>query len=513
MASAEAALAALRLNSKSISLNNLSDKSVKLSGESFPFHTKCTFTAAGKTLTYSLISLFLLVHDPKQKLLKYKQLCTKYEVEDSVKILDKNAILEYLLGGADAAEEGRIEERERHADKPDASAKDEAERERSSAKKEKHKSRKRSSRDDEKTPGSSSKKKEKTAITQQDIMKNLNIVVDKRGGKKAAPKPDGGEVDVEMVVDASETNNEDDKATGLDEPPTLLSQEEEERKAIQDSLSAAGYEATELTAEALEADRAEVGEKITSFEIPVGNSASILRCGATATKSTPKQKSTGSLSGRNFAGVLELYMESLKQPSSSKNSKRSSLGSKSSSAKKAARPSGKPIIIVPSGMTSPITLLNSFEFFQNARFIPREVMVKKMTGAKPTSVTIKRNVSARLGGGEVEYEIIDNPIRKLQSPKDWDRVVAVVAQGAAWQFKGWKMMRGRTAGPVDIFSNAFGYYVGFEGAPVPTELQGWNVKRVSLSKDKRGLDSVVYAGFWNNLDEWMSVHKRGYLPE
>ena len=283
MASAEAALAALRSNSKSISLSNLSEKSVKLSGESFPFHTKCTFTTAGKTLTYSLISLFLLVHEPK-KLLKYKQLCSKYEVEDSVKILDKNAILEYLLGGADAAEEGRIEEQERHADKPDASAKDEAELERSSAKKEKHKSRKRSSRDDEKTTGSSSKKKEKTAITQQDIMKNLNIVVDKRGGKKAAPKVDGGEVDAEMIVDASETNNEDDKASGVDEPPTLLSQEEEERKAIQDSLSAAGYEATELTAEALEADRAEVGEKITSFEIPVGNSASILRCGATATK-------------------------------------------------------------------------------------------------------------------------------------------------------------------------------------------------------------------------------------
>lgn len=510
MASADTALSALRSNAKSISLNAISDKSLQISGESYPLSTKCTFTTSSKTLTYSLISLFLLVQDPNISVLKYKQICTKYKVEDSVKTLDKKAVLEYFLGGPNAVEEGSIEER--HSDRKDSKE----DRERSSTKKDKHKSRKRPSRDEEKAPSGSSKKKEKTAITQQDIMNNLTTVVDKRGEKSRGQEQEtaGNAVDAEMIMDTFETPNENGSTPGIndDEPPTLLSQEEEERRAIQACLSAAGYEATEISAEALETDRAEVIEKITSFEIPVGNSASILRCGATATKSSSKQKSAAPSSGRNFARVLELYTESLKQPRLDKHSKSSSNGNAPGSAKKVVRPTGKPIIIVPNGMTSPITLINSLEFFQNAQFIPREVMVKKSSGAKPNSVTMMRNVSSRLGGGKIEYEIIDNPIRKLNSSKDWDRVVAVIAQGAAWQFKGWKMTRGRDANPVDIFSNAFGYYIGFEGAPVPKELQGWNVKKGSLFKDKRGLDSVVYASFWNGLDEWMSVHKRDYLP-
>jgi len=38
------------------------------------------------------------------------------------------------------------------------------------------------------------------------------------------------------------------------------------------------------------------------------------------------------------------------------------------------------------------------------------------------------------------------------------------------------------------------------------------VKRGTLSRDKRGSDSVVAASFWHALDEWMSVHKPEYLP-
>ena len=82
-----------------------------------------------------------------------------------------------------------------------------------------------------------------------------------------------------------------------------------------------------------------------------------------------------------------------------------------------------------------------------------------------------------------------------------------MALGAGWQFKGWKK-----ESPVDVFTDSYGFYISFEGTPIPKELQGWSVKKGVLSKDKRGLDSVVYASFWNGLDEWMNVHKREYLP-
>jgi len=343
----------------------------------------------------------------------------------------------------------------------------------------------------------------------------LNTVVDKRGqkGEDEVAQDDGGNTagESEMTMDTDVTQN--DESAGTDEPPKPLPQEEEEHLAIQACLSVAGYDATKVSKEVLEKDRAEVNEKIASLEIPVGDSATILRCGATATNTSSKRKAVATSSDKNFARVLELYAESVKQSRSVKRDpKRSRTGDPLGSAKKSNKPIGKPIIIVPNAMTSPITLINSMRFFQNSQFVPREIAVKSLSGPKPTSVTVKRTVSSRLGGGTIEYEIVDNPDRKLKSPSDWDRVVAVIAQGAAWQFKNWSMVRGREANPVDVFSKAFGYYIGFEGAPIPKELQGWNVKKGYLSKDKKGLDTVVYGSFWNGLDEWMSVHKRDYLP-
>jgi parafibromin len=41
----------------------------------------------------------------------------------------------------------------------------------------------------------------------------------------------------------------------------------------------------------------------------------------------------------------------------------------------------------------------------------------------------------------------------------------------------------------------------------------WAIERGTLSREKRGLDSVTYAKFWNGLDHFMSVHKRELLPQ
>jgi len=180
-----------------------------------------------------------------------------------------------------------------------------------------------------------------------------------------------------------------------------------------------------------------------------------------------------------------------------------------------------PLIIVPNAMTSPIGMINANNFFANAKFIPRDRTAAK----KVSTLVFKRRISSRLmsrgiggggGGGslssngassgEMEYELMDNPATKL-SRHDWDRVVAVIAHGEKWQFKGWKWTE-----PVEIFSNCFGFYIGMEGAPIPKGLIGWNVKKAFLNRDKRGLDRVAHASFWNSLDEWMVLNKRDYLP-
>ena len=483
------AVAAFRSTKGPLSLESISMNNITIGNEKFPIGTKCTFETGGKSLTYSLLSIFLQVHDPSISLVQYRHLCKKYKVQDPVKATDKNIVLAHFQRTVSASGEENSSDR-----KPPK-----VDKQTSSTKKGKSST----------NTASIAKKKEKTPITQQQIMDSLNIVVDKRAEKMDAQQNE--------LVDVDEiTLKKADHTTSNDEPPKLVSQEDEERKAIQACLSAAGYEATKVSQEDLELDRSSV-EQITGFEVPVGNSASVLRCGATASNPSGAKRKGGSLSsssannGRNFARVLELYAESLKSEKSGKHSSKRTRFEDQSQAQKIVKPSGKPIIIVPNAMTSPITLVNAQDFFERSKFVPREIAIQNHSGPKPTSVNVMHVVSSRLGGGTIEYEVIDNPLRKLQKSEEWSRVVAVIAQGAGWQFKGWKTPKGREANPVDVFSNSFGYYIGFDGAPIPSELQGWNCKTGFLSRDKRGLDSVVHASFWNGLDEWMSIHKSEYL--
>lgn len=492
----------------------------------------------------SLISLFLHLQNPSISFPDYKRLCKEYDAQDFVKVTERMYVSSYFLkedivkkvridvgGGIDKDQEkDGLDKMEGDRSKHRESDRD---RGRSSHKDSRHSSSRvsKSKRGREDSIGGSAKKKDRkedasTPITHHQLLEDLNIVVDKRAGAPNAKKQaiDGvsdavvkddekGDKDVEEKTTVKGNGNSDKDVAPTEEPPSLLSQEEEERRAIQACLSAEGY--SQLSNDILEQDRLEV-EKITSFEIPVGDSGSILRCGAMSS-SVPqtngrKSGTTDSHSQRNFKHVLDLFEESRKAEQKHKHgSKQKSRDSSKAKLQEKVKPSGPPVIIVPNAMTSPITLINSQLFFGKAKFMPRE----KCSRTGKASVTVTRRVSNRIGGESITYEIMDNPKKYLKTPSDWARVVAVVAQGESWQFKGWKM--GWTSNkqgfenPVEVLSRSFGFYVGFEGAPIPQELSGWNVQKGYLSRDKRGLDGVVFAQFWNGLDEWMNVHKRELL--
>lgn len=512
------ALNDLLASASKLSLSDVSGKSVKLNSQTYDLDIPITFSSGGKTFTYSLISLFLQLQNPSIKFLEYKNLCNEYDVKDFVKVTEKKAVLGYFLkdDGGKKVRITSVEEGQNDKDTIEKVKFDDSETDKGNWSKSKR------SRDDAAGNAKKKERKEDTSmpISHQQLLENLNTVIDKRAGatKQTMDLADvdgigdeskDAEIALESVLDAS--------ATPTDEPPSLLSQEEEERRAIQACLSATGYEATKLSQDMLERDRLEV-EKITSFEIPVGDSGSILRYGSIISNQSQtngwKPGVSDALNQRNFTRVLQLLEESKREEQHKQKygSKQKIIPNKAKVQEKIT-PAGNPIIIVPNAMTSPITLINAKLFFGKASYMPRE----KCQKTKESTVEITRNVSGRLGGGSITYEIMDNPKKHLKSPSDWDRVVAVVAQGNSWQFKGWSMgwsdanKRGFDS-PVEVFSHSFGFYVGFEGAPIPQELTGWNVNKGFLSRDKRGLDSVVFAQFWNGLDEWMNVHKREYIP-
>ena len=94
------------------------------------------------------------------------------------------------------------------------------------------------------------------------------------------------------------------------------------------------------------------------------------------------------------------------------------------------------------------------------------------------------------------------------SSGDWERVVAVFAQGAAWQFKGWK----REA-PVDIFSRSLGVHLMYDDERPSKNVMAWNVRILKISKSKRHLDKPVHLDFWRQLDEFVRVHNPSYAAE
>ncbi|KAL7538767.1 hypothetical protein ACHAWF_006210, partial [Thalassiosira exigua] len=409
-------------------------------------------------------------------------------------------------------------------------------------------------------------------ITNEMLVANLSTIVDKRDAKAPASGSGGAA--------ASPTKEEKDAAEGGDgaaaaapaaTPPAapdtpdsravtpattpvpvdglaeeglsaeeLERREKEERELILSWLSPEGFQVdSPAVAAAVEADRDAV-RRIAALEVPVGDSASVLRAGAggeVADKAGGGGKEEGKGGGggaakkKDFARALEIYQEVVTGEERAKRgsgsggdrggkkrppppppsghqgkSPRAGTSSSSSGGSKKA-PDGNPIIIVPNAMTSAITMINAGLFLRkDAVFLPRDqAMRSPSAGKRGGMLTVTRRLHPRLGGGEVSYDVIDNPATRLRG-KEWDRVVAVFCQGASWQFKGW-----RHPDPVELFSRTFGFYVGLEGAAVPEELRGWNVKIGRVSRDRRGSDSICLASFWNGLEEFMAVRKQEFL--
>jgi len=164
---------------------------------------------------------------------------------------------------------------------------------------------------------------------------------------------------------------------------------------------------------------------------------------------------------------------------------------------KPTKSSAIPIIIVPSAITSLITLFNAKEFLQDGVFV--STVEKKNKGTKKESmITIER----KKVNSVLTYRVIDN-VAKL-SPKDWENVVAAFALGAEWQFKGWPWHT-----VAEIFSRVVGFFLHYEDEVVPVAVKSWDVKILTISKQttKKHLAQTAALDFWNSIDQFMSKHK------
>lgn len=162
---------------------------------------------------------------------------------------------------------------------------------------------------------------------------------------------------------------------------------------------------------------------------------------------------------------------------------------------------GVPIILVPSASQTLITIHNVKEFLEDGVFVPTDVKVKQMKGPKPDCVTVQKKLSR--DRGVTAYEVRDKP--SALKKEDWERVVAVFVLGKEWQFKDWP-----DKDHVKIFNKIIGFYMRFEDDSVESAkiVKQWNVKIISISKNKRHQDRAAALEVWDRLEEfvWSRSH-------
>lgn len=167
----------------------------------------------------------------------------------------------------------------------------------------------------------------------------------------------------------------------------------------------------------------------------------------------------------------------------------------------ASKGRGVPIIIVPPGFSALLNMYNVESFLQDSTFTPWQTAKEQSEAAgkgRSDTVIMKRTVGRET---PVIYHVKDNA--KTISGKDWNRVVAVFTQGAAWQFKEWPYQD-----PVDVFQNVKGFHLRFEEEPkVPETVRSWDVKTLWISKNNRHRDRMAAMEFWSQLDSFLATRK------
>ncbi|KAA8548656.1 hypothetical protein F0562_000340 [Nyssa sinensis] len=162
---------------------------------------------------------------------------------------------------------------------------------------------------------------------------------------------------------------------------------------------------------------------------------------------------------------------------------------------------GVPIILLPSASQTLITIYNVKDFLEDGLFVPTDVKMKETKGPKPDCITVQKKLNRDRVA--TAYEVRDKPL--ALKPEDWDRVVAVFVLGKEWQFKDWPFKD-----HVEIFNKIIGFYMRFEDDSLESakNVKQWNVKIISISKNKRHQDRAAALEVWDRLEEFMRSRAR-----
>lgn len=159
-----------------------------------------------------------------------------------------------------------------------------------------------------------------------------------------------------------------------------------------------------------------------------------------------------------------------------------------------------PIIILPAGQQPLMTMFNAASFLERGEFISMEEIRKRGNSKPPSGRQI-------ITHEKQSFMVTDQPSRL--NPSEWNQVVAVVCQGAAWQFKGWPF----PGGPAQLFAQKKGFYFLYDDEKVPTHVSQWAVKCIRLSRSRRHMDESAALDFWTLVTSHLRRMQSNLLRE
>lgn len=158
-----------------------------------------------------------------------------------------------------------------------------------------------------------------------------------------------------------------------------------------------------------------------------------------------------------------------------------------------------PIIIISPSTSSLLSLSNIKQFLEESKFIePTNSELSRPSNG----VVVINHKSDRLAPVAHKITVVDN-VDNFTKPEYWDRVIAIFTTGQSWQFTKYKQNR-----PELLFQRYAGFYIGYQGDMVPSQIKDWNVNEIKVNKDRRFRDKMIVKDLWFDIEKILI--QRGY---
>ncbi|KAJ2781639.1 accessory factor associated with RNA polymerase II [Coemansia javaensis] len=162
-----------------------------------------------------------------------------------------------------------------------------------------------------------------------------------------------------------------------------------------------------------------------------------------------------------------------------------------------------PIIVVPAATTAMINMYNIKALLQDHTFADGRAVMER-GGPKPREVVVEHTMAST--GQALRFRVVDS-VQDF-GEADWNSLVCVLTQGAAWQFKNWLWKT-----PEEVFQNCLGLYPKHQDEQPKDSIRSWAVAPLNIERSKRHMDRATVAGLWKSIEEYMARHKPDFLQQ